>query len=276
MMCKKPFRKENREFGCGQCTHCRINRSRLWVGRMLLESMEHPHSAFVTLTYNEEHLPNPPYLSKEAVQLFLKRLRGMAPDRRFRYYAVGEYGDKSWRPHYHLIIFGLSPTEQTLVQKCWPFGFVQVGTAEAQSMAYTASYVIKKMTNPKDSRLEGRPAEFSLLSRMPGLGTGVVKRMVKQYAGKSGQSAYDKLGWITSQFRAEGHVYPLGRYLTTKVLEEIFSSEDLKEAKDLHNQSVSLELCEKTQGKTASQLFDERRNKLSQQNSAVRIKYRRL
>lgn len=273
MMCKQPFRKENREFGCGQCTHCRINRSRLWVGRMLLESMEHPYSAFVTLTYNDEHLPNPPHLSKKAVQLFLKRLRSMAAGRNFRYYAVGEYGDKSWRPHYHLIIFGLSPTEQALVEKCWPFGFVMVGTAEAQSMNYTAAYVIKKMTNPKDSRLEGRPAEFSLLSKKPGLGTGVVERMLKQYRGPHGQAAFDKLGWIAEQFRNEGHLYPLGRYLKEKVLSGLGLD---KEAKDLHNQSVAVELYQKTAGKTASQLFAERRAKLAQQNSAIRIRHKQL
>ena len=276
-MCKKPFRKEDREFGCGQCTHCRINRSRLWVGRMLLESMEHPQTAFVTLTYNDEHLPNPPHLSKEAVQLFLKRLRGMAAGRKLRYYAVGEYGDKSWRPHYHLIIFGLAPTEQKLVEACWPYGFVQVGTAEAQSMAYTASYVIKKMTNPKDERLDSRPAEFSLLSKRPGLGTGVVVRMLKQYEGRHGQNAFDRLNWIASQFRTEGHLYPLGRYLSEKILAGLFPDEvERKEAKSLHHQSVSLDLLQKAHGKTASELFAERRAKLSQQNSAVRIKYRKL
>lgn len=272
-MCKKPFRKETREFGCGQCNHCRINRSRLWVGRMLLESMEHPYSAFITLTYNDEHLPNPPHLSKKAVQLFLKRLRGMLPDRNLRYYAVGEYGDKSWRPHYHLIIFGLSPTEETTVKKCWPFGFIQVGTAEPHSMSYTASYVIKKMTNPKDNRLEGRTPEFATMSLKPGLGAGVVERMLKQYKGPNGQAAFDKLGWIAEQFRQEGHLYPLGRYLKEKVLSGLGLE---KEAKILHNQSVALDVYQKTQGRTASELFAERRAKLEQQNSKVRIRYRKL
>lgn len=197
----------------------------------------------------------------------------MAAGRKFRYYAVGEYGDKSWRPHYHLIIFGLSPTEGKLVEKCWPWGFSMVGTAEGHSMAYTASYVIKKMTNPKDQRLQGRTPEFCTMSRMPGLGAGVVARMVKEYGKPSGQAAFDKLGWITTQFRQQGHLYPLGRYLTEKVLSGLGLE---KEAKDLHNQSVSLELHQKTAGKTASELFAERRAKLSQQNSAVRIKHRHI
>lgn len=197
----------------------------------------------------------------------------MAAGRKFRYYAVGEYGDKSWRPHYHLIIFGLSPTEGKLVEKCWPYGFIQMGTVEASSIGYVAAYVMKKLTNPKDKRLEGRTPEFCTMSRMPGLGYGMVERMAKQYEGPHGQAAFDKLGWISTQFRQEGHLYPLGRYLTEKVLSRLGLDE---EAKDLHNQSVSLELHQKNQGKTATQLFQERRTKLSQQNSAVRIRHRHL
>lgn len=273
MLCSKPYRKEDREFGCGQCTNCRINRSRLWVGRMLLESMEHPYSAFVTLTYNEKHLPNPPHLSKKPAQLFLKRLRGMAPGRTIRYYAVGEYGDKNWRPHYHLILFGISPTEGKLIEKCWPFGFIQMGTVEAASIGYVAAYVMKKLTNPKDRRLEGRTPEFCIMSAKPGIGYGMVERMAKQYEGPSGQAAFDKIGWIATQFRNEGHLYPLGRYLTQKVLSRLGLD---KEAKDLHSQSVALDLYQKTQGKTASQLFTERRAKLAQQNPSVRIRHRHL
>lgn len=198
----------------------------------------------------------------------------MAAGRKFRYYAVGEYGEKSWRPHYHLIIFGLSPTEEKLVQSCWPFGFVHMGQAEQKSMGYVAQYVTKKMTNPKDARLEGRTPEFCTMSLKPGIGAGFAERMAKTYESTEGQAAFDKLGWITSTFRTNGSAYPIGRYIKKKVLANL--GLDTPEAKDLHSQSVAMELYQKTAHLSASQVANERRNKLSQQNGAIRIRHKHL
>ena len=112
MICIKPLTLEGRgEVGCGQCRNCRINRRREWVGRMILEAKEHLFSSFVTLTYDDEHMPKDGSLCKKHLQQFIRRLRKALYPRKIRYYAVGEYGDKSWRPHYHLIVFGLSPDE---------------------------------------------------------------------------------------------------------------------------------------------------------------------
>ena len=78
----------------------------------MLEVMEHEASCFITLTYNDENLPNPPVVSKREAQLFIKRLRKLLYPKLFRYYIVGEYGDKSNRPHYHALLFGVSPTQE--------------------------------------------------------------------------------------------------------------------------------------------------------------------
>jgi len=273
MLCKKPYSKGNLQYGCGQCTHCRINRARLWVGRMLLESYEHPASAFITLTYNEEHLPNPPYLDKRHLQLFFKKLRTYNPDRQFRYFAVGEYGDKSWRPHFHLILYGCSPTEGSMIARCWKNGFVHMGTLEPSSCSYVASYVVKKMTNKKDARLQGRTPEFTLMSRNPAIGTGVVERIARQYESQTGLLAYEKTRWPSTQFRAGAQCYPLGTTLSQKLYTRLGLE---KTDKILHTEERSRQIYDVEAGQTASELAARRKAKLDQQNAKVRMKRRTL
>lgn len=159
MLCKNPLIRGCTEWPCSKCRPCRINKVRLWIGRMMLESYEHPASAFVTLTFKPECCPDG--LQKKDVQDFIKRLREAIEPRKIRYYAVGEYGDKTQRPHYHLVLFGVSPTEGELISSVWDRGFVCVGTVTTGSLAYTLGYVIKKMTKKGDKRLDGRPPEFA-------------------------------------------------------------------------------------------------------------------
>lgn len=257
MLCRKPFKKGPQQFGCGQCTPCRINRSRLWVGRMLLESMEHPASCFVTLTYNEEHVPKDGNLNKRHGQQFVQSVRERIHPRKLRYYLVGEYGDKSWRPHFHLVLFGVSPTEEELIRQCWKKGFVLVGTAEAASMQYVAGYVVKKMTNPKDPRLAGRIPEFACMSLRPGIGYGIVERLKKSYSTIGGVKALQQEGWIADQVRVLGYKYPLGRYLKEQLLKELGFD---KIAKAEHN------LAELNKAEKEVSCDVERRAKVEQQN----------
>lgn len=105
---------------CGKCIGCRLEYSRQWANRCMLELQDHESAYFVTLTYNDGNLPKTWYtdsdtgeafqaatLVKRDVQLFMKRLRKAFDDQHIRFYCAGEYGDESMRPHYHLILFGL-------------------------------------------------------------------------------------------------------------------------------------------------------------------------
>lgn len=264
-MCKKPFKKGPQQFGCGQCTPCRVNRSRLWVGRMMLEAMEHESSAFVTLTYDEQHVPKDGSLRKKDGQRFIQEVRERIAPRKLRYYLVGEYGDRSWRPHFHAVLFGVSPTEERMVAEAWKKGFVSVGLAEAKSMQYVAGYVVKKMTNPKDQRLMGRTPEFACMSLKPGIGFGVIERLKKAYSTEGGRIALEKSGWITSQLRLMGYKYPLGRYLSDKLclelglgkieraeknLREIEEAESKAECEVKRNAKVSQQRVKPTRGRT--------------------------
>lgn len=183
---------------------CRLNRRRLISTRLMLESFQHEASFFVTLTFDEEHCPDE--LSVRDGQLFLKRLRRRLPPKTLRYYLVGEYGERTWRPHYHAALFGLR--EPDLVGAAWPFGHVHVGFVTPQSTAYLAGYVTKKMTSKDDFRLGGRHPEFARMSLKPGIGAGAVQALA--------DGAREAL---PSVIRMEGKLFPLGRYLKRKITE---------------------------------------------------------
>jgi len=142
---------------CGYCILCRNEIARQWAVRIAHEAQKWPQSSFVTLTYNNENLPPHSGLQYADLVKFWKRLRKQTG--LLRYYAVGEYGDKSLRPHYHACIFGQDffegaillrekPTRlwtQPFLEECWGLGQVSVGTLNYETARYTASYVTKKL-----------------------------------------------------------------------------------------------------------------------------------
>ena len=105
---------------CGHCIECRLEKSRDWANRMYAELQYHKVATFVTLTYDNDHLPygekyvdnegkerrNPTLIKKDA-QTFIRSLRDyIGHNNRISYYLCGEYGDRTFRPHFHAIIFG--------------------------------------------------------------------------------------------------------------------------------------------------------------------------
>lgn len=93
------------EVPCGKCLECRIQRTRQWADRCVLEAKKYKDNYFVTLTYDDNHLPEKNSLRPKDLQLFMKRLRKKFPQSKIRFFACGEYGDISWRPHYHILLF---------------------------------------------------------------------------------------------------------------------------------------------------------------------------
>ena len=170
------------EIPCGKCLDCRLRRAREWANRCMMELEYHDSAYFVTLTYDEDHLPRSGYvdqstgeyiasatLRKKDLQDFFKRLRKRYPDNPIRYLACGEYGPKTQRPHYHAIIFGLHLDDLEIISqqrgytyyssvglsKVWsdfdpvrqifiPRGHIAVGSVNWQTCAYTARYILDK------------------------------------------------------------------------------------------------------------------------------------
>ena len=91
---------------CGQCIGCRLERSRQWAIRCMHEKSLYSLSSFLTLTYDDDHLPPNGTLVKRDFQLFMKRLRWEMGDG-IRFFACGEYGDGNLRPHYHALLFNV-------------------------------------------------------------------------------------------------------------------------------------------------------------------------
>lgn len=217
MLCVRPFRTGKADFGCGQCMPCRINKRRQWTGRIMLEASQHAHSCFATLTYED---PAPPELVPGDLRQFMRRVWDLYPSP-VRFFGVGEYGEVTKRPHYHLALFGMSLVDGDYVQRFWGKGFTHVGELNHDSAQYLAGYVCKKLTKRGDPRLEGRHPEFTRMSLRPGIGAPATASIGRSFTGPQYSQALVKAGDVPSELRVGGKTYPLGRYLREKIREEV-------------------------------------------------------
>lgn len=227
MLCKKPYMLGVLPCGCGQCLPCRINRRRLWTHRMMLESVKHVSSSFVTLTYSQEKLPSGSTLVPDDARNWLKRLRKALSPHQIRYYLVGEYGDESWRPHYHAAIFGLDPIlgggddgRKGVVAETWKAGHTYTGDLTPQSASYICGYVTKKLTSKKDPRLMGRYPEFARMSLKPGIGAPAMMDVASHFGDHSLEYIAAELD-VPSSLQVGKKKQPLGRYLKSKLREAL-------------------------------------------------------
>jgi hypothetical protein len=197
---------------CGQCIGCRLERSRQWAMRCVHESELYSDNCFITLTYDDDHLPDDQSLHFVDFQKFMKRLRKHYSSQKIRFFHCGEYGelcsncgkpspylkiqDKckcgNWeptfgRPHYHACLFGFDFDDKVLwstrngnrlytsdtLNKVWGKGYCVVGDVTFESAAYVARYIMKKITGTKkEEHYVGLSEEYTTMSRRPGIGAG--------------------------------------------------------------------------------------------------------
>lgn len=217
---------QNYDVPCGRCPPCRARKVDEWAFRLVQEEKRSINAYFVTLTYDEDNVPitgnkfmtllkkehtnkylydysvdpprryrNPDFnhkYVKRDLPSFFKRLRKTQPNVAIKYYAVGEYGSQTKRPHYHMILYNivapmypiaadkngnmkyLCPT----IEKCWPFGTVDIGGLTSDSAAYCAKYVSKPRRIPEHKR-DDRQKEFSIMSK--GLGDNYITDATRKY-----------------------------------------------------------------------------------------------
>ena len=174
-------------------TPCRSSAASDVYNRQIIELQDNSKAIFLTLTYNNAHLPmtDEGYstLCKRDVQLFFKRLRRHFVGVRIRYYLAGEYGTRTLRPHYHAIVYGIGLSDfsdleyrgcnerkdpfysSRVMSHIWSNGFILMSDVTWKTCAYVARYVLKKQGKSSDFHVSrGSVPEFNLSSRCPGIG----------------------------------------------------------------------------------------------------------
>jgi len=182
------------QLACGRCRGCRLRRTRDWAIRALHEAQMHDKNCFLTLTYNETHLPENHGLNVKHWQDFAKRIRKKRGP--FRFLHCGEYGEQKLRPHYHACVFGHNWDDDRIptrsqnghpywisaeLTQAWPWGFHTIGELCFDTAAYVASYCFKQLSgdlvDKRNERLDPETGEtwqvkpeYATMSRRPGLG----------------------------------------------------------------------------------------------------------
>lgn len=245
---------------CGQCIGCRLDYSRQWAVRACHEVNTYgaDNNMFITLTYNDEHLPDNKSLDYSDVQKFLKRLRHYTGDG-LRYMVCGEYGEKFQRPHYHLLLFNyvfpdidwnkpylidtnkgqMYYRSEILEKELWtdPYqpdnkkGFSVIGKVTFESAAYVARYVTKKLKTKDEEKLKEhyglRVPEFLRMSRDPGLGNQFVKNYYEDILNH---------GYVTFGRKYKA---PVPRYylnvIKNEISEDLYNSYKVDKMHELYN-----------------------------------------
>ena len=173
---------------CGKCVECRVEFTRGWAVRCMHEASLHDENYFLTLTYSDESLPEHGSLCKKDFRNFIRRLR-RARKGKVRYYHCGEYGDRTFRPHYHALLFGVPFPDKKFYQRrgnftvwhsceleeLWPEGFAELGEVSFESAQYVARYILKRFrgSEVEESFYYGDlEPEYATMSRNPGIGAG--------------------------------------------------------------------------------------------------------
>lgn len=196
---------------CGQCIGCRLERSRIWALRCHHESKLWDENCFITLTYDDDNLPDLGSLVKSDFQKFMKRFRQYLVRngdlRKLRLFYCGEYGEKFGRPHFHAIIFNydfadrelyrVTPAGEKLytselLSNVWQKGNCTVGDVSFKSAAYCARYVVQKVTGPESYAAYTRIDE-----------SGVTRKIVPPYNNSSRASGIGR-GWY-DRFRSDAY-----------------------------------------------------------------------
>lgn len=197
---------------CQKCIGCQLSRSREWAVRCMHENYYHNKSSFLTLTYSPEHLPINGSVNSKCMSDFFKRLRKkkkfstgeyvyyvdtgekIKKMSKIKFLYCGEYGEKGYRPHYHVILFGVDFSDDRYLysdnkgiklyrsdtlEELWPFGFSTIGEVTEDSCAYVARYVMKKQYSEVTSEQyysDGRRMEFISCSN------GIGRQWIEEYA----------------------------------------------------------------------------------------------
>lgn len=190
---------------CGYCLGCRADQARDWSIRIMHETQMHNSAWFLTLTYSNERIPQHGSLYPPDLQRFFKALRRERPSGTVSYYACGEYGEHTQRPHYHAVLYGVDFLDRHIhrdshsgpvwrsktLESHWPHGLSEFSTVTPASASYVAGYVRKKVSkradpnhytrvDPDTGELIDLQPEFNRMSLRPAIANRWIKKFWKE------------------------------------------------------------------------------------------------
>lgn len=271
MACLKPFRLKDEKgtlVPCMKCPKCIARRISGWSFRLLQEYKVSSSAQFLTLTYDTNNLDELNFkshglsLSKRHLQLYFKRLRKAQRGfikRPIKYYAVGEYGGKRTRPHYHIILFN---AELRTVDLAWNKGMVHVGQVNAATVGYCLKYMTKQ--SQKRNRFDDRVNEFSVMSK--GLGASYLTDEIRKYHSQSPEQS-------SCIIIEGGKKIAMPRYYR----EKLFNEEKRKQLSEYWREYHIQEMLSEKEYQKFIHLSPEKFIKtLNEKNSAIEAAYQRM
>lgn len=238
MLCAKPYLQGVMPRKCGQCKNCRINRKRQISNRLMFEGDIYGEaSCILTLTYNEYSLPmndgSRPYryeavlprnggVSYRDIELWIKRFRKFLEPLKIRTFYCGEYGEDGFRPHYHILVFGVALTPDIMAAAVctWHYGHVDPGYSSVTGAAaqYVSGYVLKKSSSYVRVAELGLPSEFARGSQ--GIGRGALPGLIETLKQPHVWEAWAASGDVPKEIMRGGKRWPLDRYFVEKLRKE--------------------------------------------------------
>lgn len=201
-MCVRPITVNDNVVPCGKCYECKRNDRMNWSIRVQDTIKD---GTFITLTYSDEYHDGK--LHKKHLIDYLKRLREHIRKKdvnfKLQYFAVGEYGDRFKRPHYHCII---NYADTSSIKEKWQYGHVHTGRVTNASIHYCTKYIQKNSGWKKDQKPK-EIREFRIMSKS--LGQNWIKRNKEHY----------RKNRITYLIK-DGKKYALPRYFIDKIFKE--------------------------------------------------------
>lgn len=197
---------------CGKCINCLATKRNEWTFRLYQEQKVAKSALFLTLTYSQDNViysNTEETLYKKDLQDFIKKLRYQQKKKcqsKIRYYAVGEYGTETDRPHYHAAMFNLDKSIIKELNQYWEKGFAHIGDLNPASIRYLTKYLINRV-----GEYETKEKPFALMSRRPGIGN--------NYLSKTGQ--YHKKLDKTTVRNDQGQTMAMPRYYREKIFSPI-------------------------------------------------------
>ncbi|AXL15534.1 replication initiator protein [Microviridae sp.] len=238
---------------CGKCEACLKKRVDMWALRCMHEANLHEQNCFITLTYEDEHLPANNSLCHRDFQLFMKRLRKHFKGVSIRYFMCGEYGGLTFRPHYHALLFGVDFNDKKQVTQTgsvisfnsftltslWSKGLTDLGNVHYGTAKYCAKYSLKA--------LEDESIDYDLLNIVP-----EYQRMSNGIGAAHADRFSSEIG-LHDNLIVNGFKNPVPRYYENFIDRSVL--QDMKDDRVRNMRSLSLDdlrVLRKIKGKEAS------------------------